>query len=54
MSLAVAGQLAHALMFEGYVLYPYRQHSLKNQKRVVFGSLCPASFGEFLVDQPHG
>ena len=46
MSLPVARQLAHALMFEGYVLYPYRQSSLKNQKRVVFGSLCPAAFAE--------
>jgi hypothetical protein len=46
MSLAIAGQLAHALMFEGYVLYPYRQDSLKNQKRVVFGSLYPAALAE--------
>lgn len=46
MSLAFAGQLAHALMFEGYVLYPYRGDSLKNQKRVVFGSLYPAAIAE--------
>lgn len=46
MSLAIAGQLAHALMFEGYVLYPYRRDSLKNQKRVVFGSLYPAAIAE--------
>jgi hypothetical protein len=46
MSLAIAAQLAQSLMFEGYVLYPYRESSLKNQKRVVFGSLYPASLAE--------
>jgi hypothetical protein len=46
MSLEAARQLAHALMFEGYVLYPYRKSSLKNQKRMVFGSLYPAAHAE--------
>ena len=46
MSVEAARRLAHALMFEGYVLYPYRKSSLKNQKRLLFGSLCPAVWGE--------
>jgi len=46
MSLEAARKLAHTLMFEGYVLYPYRQSSLKNQKRMVFGSLYPAAWAE--------
>lgn len=34
-----AERLAHALMFEGYVLYPYRRSSLKNMQRFSFGTL---------------
>ena len=36
---AGAERLAHALMFEGYVLYPYRRSSLKNMQRFSFGTL---------------
>jgi hypothetical protein len=46
MSVEAATRLAHSLMFEGYVLYPYRQSSLKNQKRLIFGSLYPAAHAE--------
>jgi hypothetical protein len=38
-----AERLAHALMFEGYVLYPYRRTSLKNMRRFSFGTLQLAS-----------
>jgi hypothetical protein len=46
MSLEAATRLAHSLMFEGYVLYPYRQNSLKNQRRPLFGSLYPPAWAE--------
>jgi len=46
MSFAAAERLARALLFEGYVLYPYRQSSLKNQQRWTFGSLYPPAFCE--------
>jgi hydrogenase maturation protease len=36
-----AERLARALMFEGYILYPYRRSSLKNMQRFAFGSLLP-------------
>jgi hydrogenase maturation protease len=36
---AAAERLARALMFEGYVLYPYRRSSLKNVQRFSFGTL---------------
>ena len=36
-----AERLAKALMFEGYILYPYRRSSLKNMQRFAFGSLLP-------------
>lgn len=38
-SVRAAERLAHALMFEGYVLYPYRRSSLKNMQRFSFGTL---------------
>lgn len=34
-----AERLARSLMFEGYVLYPYRRSSLKNMQRFSFGTL---------------
>jgi hydrogenase maturation protease len=39
MRYAGAERLARALMFEGYVLYPYRRSSLKNMQRFSFGTL---------------
>lgn len=44
MSFEAAERLARALLFEGYVLYPYRRSSLKNQQRWAFGSLYPPAF----------
>ena len=42
---AVEG-IAKALLYEGYLLYPYRATSLKNAKRWTFGSLYPAAYAE--------
>jgi hypothetical protein len=41
MSLAVADRVAAAVLYEGYMLYPYRPSSLKNQRRWTFGGLYP-------------
>ena len=46
MSLELARQVARALTYEGYLLYPYRQSSLKNQKRWLFGTLYPPAYAE--------
>jgi hypothetical protein len=35
-------QIANAVMYEGYLLYPYRTSSIKNQQRWNFGVLYPA------------
>jgi hypothetical protein len=43
-SFAAAERVARALLFEGYLLYPYRRSSLKNQQRWTFGSLYPPTF----------
>jgi hypothetical protein len=42
--LAHAPQVADAILYEGYLLYPYRQTSQKNQVRFQFGVLMPAAY----------
>ncbi|MCX4744464.1 hypothetical protein OG455_02840 [Kitasatospora sp. NBC_01287] len=42
---AVARQIADAVLFEGYVLYPYRASAAKNRLRWQFGVLVPPSYG---------
>ncbi len=44
MSLAIARKIADAVLYEGYVLYPYRPSSLKNQFRWQFGVVAPRSW----------
>jgi hypothetical protein len=34
-------RIAHTLLFEGYLLYPYRASAVKNQQRFNFGVLAP-------------
>src|ERR1700761_8608870 len=43
-------KIAEAVMYEGYMLYPYRPSSVKNRQRWNFGVLCPPSYCE----QQHG
>ncbi|MCN9242247.1 hypothetical protein NGF19_15850 [Streptomyces sp. RY43-2] len=42
---AHARQVADAVLFEGYVLYPYRASSAKNRLRWQFGVLVPPAWG---------
>ncbi|MEO5970893.1 MAG: hypothetical protein ABIQ95_13275 [Bdellovibrionia bacterium] len=39
-----ASAIAKTLLYEGYNLYPYQAHSIKNQQRWTFGGLLPSSF----------
>jgi len=39
-------KIANAVLYEGYILYPYRSSSVKNQQRWNFGALCPSSYSE--------
>ncbi|MCL7378482.1 hypothetical protein [Streptomyces sp. 35G-GA-8] len=41
-----ARRVADALLFEGYVLYPYRASARKNQLRWQFGVLVPPAWGD--------
>ncbi len=36
-------KIAEAVLYEGYMLYPYRASAVKNQQRWNFGVLCPRS-----------
>src|SRR4029079_12303649 len=40
-SFAAVEKIANAVLYEGYLLYPYRKSSVKNQKRWHFGTLEP-------------
>ncbi|MBV9154873.1 MAG: hypothetical protein JO097_01330, partial [Acidobacteriaceae bacterium] len=44
MNCSVVDQIARAVLYEGYILYPYRQSALKNQQRWNFGVLYPPAW----------
>lgn len=44
MTFAVVEKIADAVLFEGYMLYPYRPSALKNRQRWNFGTLWPRAF----------
>jgi hypothetical protein len=46
MTLTAARQVADAVLYEGYLLYPYRASSTKNQVRWQFGILGPSGAAE--------
>jgi hydrogenase maturation protease len=46
MNLSVVEQIAKAVLYEGYMLYPYRPSSVKNKQRWNFGVLYPQSYSE--------
>ncbi|HEY1921868.1 MAG TPA: hypothetical protein VGG44_03800 [Tepidisphaeraceae bacterium] len=45
MNRAMVDRLAHALLYEGYILYPYRP-SVKNHQRWTFGGLYPKAWSD--------
>jgi hypothetical protein len=53
MSVELAREVADAVLYEGYLLYPYRATSSKNQSRWQFGVLGPAgAAGDGLGEEP--
>src|SRR5262245_4023666 len=46
MNKRIVEQIARATLYEGYMLYPYRPSSVKNQQRFNFGVLYPRSYSE--------
>ena len=46
MNLARVEQIAKAVLYEGYMLYPYRPSSVKNRQRFNFGVLYPEAYSD--------
>jgi len=44
MNLSLVERLVNAVLYEGYILYPYRPSAVKNRQRFNFGALCPESY----------
>ena len=51
MNLDLAKKIADAVLYEGYILYPYRASAIKNRQRFNFGVLMP---GEWAARQQAG
>jgi hypothetical protein len=46
MNFAEVEKIAAAILYEGYILYPYRPSSMKNRQRWNFGTLYPRVYAE--------
>lgn len=44
MNMARVQAIVEALLYEGYILYPYRSSSVKNRQRWTFGGIFPCAF----------
>src|SRR5258708_2909957 len=44
MNLELVDKIAKAVLYEGYLLYPYRPTAVKNQQRWNFGVLYPQAY----------
>ena len=45
MNLSTVDKIANAVLYEGYILYPYRASSRKNRQRFTFGRVYPRAYG---------
>src|SRR5690242_15638065 len=50
-SYELAEKIAHAVLYEGYMLYPYRPTSVKNRQRWTLGGLCPPAWSAIHDDE---
>jgi hydrogenase maturation protease len=46
MNVELVEKIADAVLYEGYMLYPYRASSVKNRQRFNWGALAPRSYSE--------
>jgi hydrogenase maturation protease len=46
MNIDLVEKIADAVLYEGYMLYPYRASSVKNRQRFNWGALAPRSYSE--------
>lgn len=47
-----AEAIARAVLYEGYILYPYRSSAIKNRQRWTFGGIFPLAFAEHAGSDP--
>ena len=45
MDLKLVERIANAVLYEGYLLYPYRRSAIKNRQRFNFGVIYPRDYG---------
>ena len=45
-------QIADAVLYEGYILWPYRRSAMKNRRRWTFGGVYPRAHSEGREDDP--
>ena len=46
MNLDRVAEIARAVLYEGYILYPYRPSAIKNRQRWTFGGVFPRAYAE--------
>ncbi len=46
MNLRLVERIVNAVLYEGYILYPYRPSAVKNRQRFNFGALYPESYSK--------
>lgn len=46
MDISLVEKIADAVLYEGYMLYPYRASSVKNRQRFNWGALAPKSYSD--------
>src|SRR5580692_6101769 len=46
MNPSTVDKIANAVLYEGYILYPYRASSRKNSQRFTFGRIYPRAYSE--------
>src|SRR4051812_46861308 len=46
MNLTHVEQVVNAVLYEGYILYPYRPSSVKNRQRWTFGGVYPQAYSQ--------
>ena len=46
MNNTLVDKIADAVLYEGYILYPYRASSRKNRERFTFGRVYPRDYGQ--------
>jgi hypothetical protein len=52
MNFAAAEAVVRAMLYEGYILYPYRPSAIKNRQRWTFGGIFPRDFSDHTGSDP--